>query len=81
MPRKRITVTVDEPTAEYLANAANTSAVVCEAIHEYRARELEKELEAAYRVDPCDRDWFFQLGFEQIDLVGVGMNVGNDRQF
>lgn len=51
MPKKRITVTVDEPTAEYLANAANTSAVVCEAIHEYRARELEKELEAAYRED------------------------------
>lgn len=54
MPKKRITITVDEPVAEYLANAANTSAVVCEAIHEYRARELAKELEAAYREDAAE---------------------------
>ncbi len=54
MPKKRITVTVDEPTAEYLASAANTSAVVCEAIHEHRTRELEKELEAAYREDAAE---------------------------
>jgi len=54
MPKKRITVTVDEPIAEYLAELSNTSAVVCEAVREYRARELEKELAAAYREDAAE---------------------------
>ena len=54
MPKKRITITVDEPVAEYLAGLPNTSAVVCEAVREYRARELEKELEAAYREDAAE---------------------------
>ena len=54
MSKKRITITVDEPVAEYLADLPNTSAVVCEAVREYRARELEKELEAAYREDAAE---------------------------
>ena len=54
MPKKRITVTVDEPIAEYLAEVPNTSAVVCEAVREYQARELEKQLEAAYREDAAE---------------------------
>lgn len=54
MTKKRITITVDEPIAEYLADLTNTSAVVCEAVREYRARELERELEAAYREDASD---------------------------
>ena len=49
MPKKRITITVDEPIAEYLADLPNTSAVVCEAVREYRARELEWSLETAYQ--------------------------------
>jgi hypothetical protein len=49
MPKKRITITVDEPVAEYLAGLQNTSAIVCEAVREYHARELEKVLEAAYQ--------------------------------
>lgn len=49
MPKKRITITVDEPIAEYLADLPNTSAIVCDAIREYQARELEEKLEAAYR--------------------------------
>jgi hypothetical protein len=49
--KKRITVTVDEPIAKYLADLPNTSAVVCEAVQQYRDRELEKQLEAAYRED------------------------------
>jgi len=52
--KKRITITVDEPIAEYLADLPNTSAVVCEAVREYRARELEKELETAYREDASE---------------------------
>ena len=48
MPKKRITVTVDAEIAEFLYETPNTSAVVSEAIREYRARQLERELEAAY---------------------------------
>jgi hypothetical protein len=51
MPKKRITITVDEPVAEYLSDLPNTSAVVCEAVREYQARELEKKLEDAYQAD------------------------------
>jgi len=54
MPKKRITVTVDLDLADYLYEIPNTSAVVCEAVRDYRARQLEKELEAAYREDSAD---------------------------
>ena len=46
--KKRITVTVDPDVAAFLYEVPNTSAVVCEAVREYRARQLEKQLEAAY---------------------------------
>jgi len=51
MTKKRITVTVDEDVAEHLHEMSNTSAYVSEAVREYRARQLEKELETAYRED------------------------------
>jgi hypothetical protein len=51
MTKKRITVTVDEDVAEHLYEVPNTSAYVSEAVREYRARQLEKELETAYRED------------------------------
>jgi hypothetical protein len=51
MAKKRITVTVDDDIADFLYEASNTSAVVCDAVREYRARQLEKDLEAAYRED------------------------------
>ena len=54
MPKKRITVTVDEDIAEFLYEVQNTSSVVSEAVRDYRARQLEKELEAAYREDSVD---------------------------
>ena len=54
MAKKRVTVTVDEDIAEYLYEAPNTSAVVSEAIRDYRVRQLEKELEAAYRDDAAE---------------------------
>ena len=54
MPKKRITVTVDADIAEYLYKVPNTSAVVCEAVRDYRARQLERELETAYREDSAD---------------------------
>jgi hypothetical protein len=46
--KKRITVTVDPDVAAFLYEVPNTSAVVCEAVREYRARQLEKQLEEAY---------------------------------
>jgi hypothetical protein len=51
MAKKRITVSVDEDIANFLYEVPNTSAVVSDAVREYRARQLEKELEAAYRED------------------------------
>ena len=51
MAKKRITVTIDEDVADFLYTNQNTSAVVCDAVREYRARLLEKELEAAYKED------------------------------
>ena len=54
MPKKRITVTVDEDIADFLYEVPNTSAVVSDAVREYRARQLEKELEAAYCDDAAE---------------------------
>ena len=51
MAKKRITVTLDEDVADFLYTTQNSSAVVCDAVREYRARQLEKELEAAYQED------------------------------
>jgi hypothetical protein len=54
MAKKRITVTVDEDVAKFLDSAPNTSAVVCDAVRDYRDRQLEKELEAAYTEDAAE---------------------------
>mgnify|MGYP001549190059 CR=1 FL=1 len=54
MPKKRITVTVDEDIADFLYEVPNTSAVVSDAVRDYRTRQLEKELEDAYRDDAAD---------------------------
>ena len=51
MGKKRITVTLDPELADYLYELPNTSLAVSEAVREYRARQLEKELENAYRED------------------------------
>jgi hypothetical protein len=49
--KKRITVSVDEEVADFLYSMPNTSAVVSDAVREYRAKLLEKELESAYLED------------------------------
>ena len=51
MAKKRITVTIDSEIADYLSGVPNTSAVVCEAVNAYRTRQLERDLETAYRED------------------------------
>lgn len=64
--RTRLTVSLPAETAQYLRSAPNASTVVCEAIEAYRARELERRLEQAYREDAAEaeriaREW------EQVD--------------
>lgn len=54
MSTKKLTVSMPEDLADYLRSKPNTSAVVAEAVEEYRARELEKQLEAAYREDAAE---------------------------
>ena len=54
MAKKRITVTLDEDVADFLYEVPNTSAVVCDAVRDYRARQLERELEVAYRDDAAE---------------------------
>ena len=54
MAKKRVTVSVDEDIADFLYEVPNTSAVVSDAVREYRARQLEKELESAYRNDAAE---------------------------
>ena len=60
--RTRLTVSLPAETAQYLRSTPNASAVVCEAIEAYRARELERRLEQAYREDAAEaeriaREW------------------------
>ena len=64
--RTRLTVSLPAEVAQYLRSTPNASAVVCEAIEAYRARELERRLEQAYREDAAEaeriaREW------EQVD--------------
>ena len=48
--RTQVTISVPTDVAVYLRSTRNASALVCDAIREYRARELAR-LEAAYRAD------------------------------
>lgn len=62
MSKAKLTVSLPQEVAEYLRSTPNASAVVAEAVVEYRARETEKELEAAYLQDAAEserlnRDW------------------------
>ena len=51
MSKIRLTISVDPRIAEYIRSAPNGSALVAEAVEEYRARALERELQDAYRED------------------------------
>lgn len=51
MSKAKITVSVPGDVADYLRSKPNVSAVVTEAVEEYRVRELEEQLEDAYRRD------------------------------
>jgi len=49
--KTRLTISVAPGLADYIRSAPNASALVAEAVEEYRARALERELEDAYRED------------------------------
>lgn len=51
MTKTRLTISVDEDVATYLRAQPNASSVVSEAVTRYRAEELERRLENAYRED------------------------------
>ena len=60
--RTRVTVSVPTDIAQYLRSSSNVSALVCEAIRAYRARDLARRLEDAYRADCAEaersnREW------------------------
>ena len=62
MPKTKLTVSLDGELVEYLRSTPNASSVVAEAVSEYRARELEQRLEAAYEEDAeeseeLNREW------------------------
>ena len=51
MKKVRLTISVNRGIADYIRSAPNASMLVAEAVEEYRARSLERELEEAYRED------------------------------
>jgi hypothetical protein len=51
MSKIRLTISVERGLAEYIRSAPNASALVAEAVEQYRARVLESELDDAYRED------------------------------
>ena len=51
MKKSRLTVSLDRDLAEYIRSAPNSSGLVAEAVEQYRARALDRELEDAYRED------------------------------
>lgn len=57
-----MTISVKEEVAEYLRSTGGVSSTVEEAVGEYRARALERELEDAYRegaeeAERLDAEW------------------------
>ena len=54
--RTRVTISVPTDIAVYLRSTRNASALVCDAIRAYRARELARRLEVAYRADHTEAE-------------------------
>lgn len=56
MSKVKLTISVTDEVASYLRSRGNASAVVSDAVREYRARELEAELARAYREDATEAE-------------------------
>lgn len=54
--RTRVTISVPTDIAVYLRSTRNASALVCDAIRAYRARELARRLQVAYRADSSEAE-------------------------
>ena len=62
MARVKLTVSLPEEVVVYLRSTPNMSSTIAEAVTEYQTRQLEAELEQAYREDAAEaeelnRDW------------------------
>jgi hypothetical protein len=62
MSRVKLTITLPDEVADYLRSKPNMSSTIAAAVVAYRARELETELERAYRegateAEELDREW------------------------
>jgi hypothetical protein len=62
MNKAKLTISIDPDLAEYLRGTASVSSTIAEAVEQYRARELEAELERGYLEDGeeaerLDREW------------------------
>lgn len=62
MRKAKVTISLPPELASYLRSTPNASSTVAEAVTEYRARELERELADAYREDAkeaerLNREW------------------------
>ncbi len=51
MAKVRMTVSIQPELAAFLRSTSNASAVVGEAVQQYRERAFQAELETAYRTD------------------------------
>jgi hypothetical protein len=51
MGRVKMTVSLPEEIAVYLRSTSSISSTIAEAVTEYRTRELDRVLEAAYQED------------------------------
>ena len=67
-----MTVSVPADIAEYLRSTSNASAVVREAVAAYRARELDRRFEEAYRADGAEAEQLNRVG--GCRRPGLGMN-------
>jgi len=71
MRTKKLTVSMPADLADYLRSKPNSSAVVAEAVEEYRARELEERLEEAYREDAAESERLHEE-WESVDAAVDG---------
>ena len=71
MSKVKMTISMPEDLARYLRATSNASSVVAEAVEIYRARELEEQLEEAYREDAAEAE-ALNLEWESIDAEADG---------
>jgi len=56
MSKVKLTISLSEELAHYVRAKPNSSGFIAEAVADYRLRELEHCLEAAYREDAAESD-------------------------